>query len=147
MLCVLVPLAGVYFMLRQGGEFSTYLKYFRASNNRFGLLYPAKLAVVLLYCVLSARYQKDRESKVWIKRVLWIYIIGILLSSAGYFQTSLYRMGLYFLPFEAVYIPYVCRNGANRKIYAGIYALLILFVLFNGHKSGWSGLLNYSTWL
>lgn len=147
MSAVLFPIVVTYFLSRIRGDYS---KYLLTANNNIGFLYPAELLTIILFLLLSYKSIKlyeDLNTFIWFKRLLITYVIGILLSSAGYFQSSLYRMGLYFIIFDTIYIPYVSSKGTNKKIFRLIYSLFIAYMTVTNHLSGWSGLLEYSTWI
>jgi hypothetical protein len=144
---ILLPIGTTFYLTRISG---TYTKYFLVSNNSFGFLYVGELCVVILFLFLGFRSIKVRENKetvIWCKRAIVSYVVGMLLSSAGYFQTSLYRMGLYFIVFDMAYIPFVSSKGVHKRVFKVLYTLFILFMFVNGYRSGWSGLLEYSSWL
>ena len=125
-----------------------YLSYF-GTSFRIGLLYPAELMIVCLYLFLNERRIENfkyREEIIYLRFITLSYALGIVLCAAGYYQDTLYRLGLYFFMFEIVFIPRACTKGVNRGLFAALYILLVLFLAYNNYLADWSGLANYSTW-
>ena len=84
---------------------------------------------------------------IFIKYLTWIYLFGIVLCAFGYYQSSLYRLGLYFMIYEVVFIPYVCTHGTYRTVFLVLYGVLIAYLILQYHLAGWSGLNNYLSWI
>ena len=144
---VVLAAAAMLILTYRGGR---YLDIYSSGKLRIGLLYPAKFFLVCVY--LFANIRKFKECKydkefIFTRLISAFYLLGIVLSSAGYYEDSLYRIGLYYIIYETVFIPHVCRKGINRYLFSASYLLLVSFVAYNFYLAGWSGLANYSTWI
>ena len=127
-----------------------YLKIYASGELRIGLLFPARLLVLGVYLYANIRKIgafRYQDELVHTRQISVFYTLGIVLSSAGYYQHSLYRLGLYYILFETVFIPHVCTKGHNRRVFSIIYLALVLYMIYNNWATGWSGLANYSSWL
>ena len=142
--------------------------YIADSNNTFGLLHPMKLVLAIAFCMINAGvFQWYRNKKGYLSVnhgqyyltisrepnirnfgvVALSYMLGIALTTLGYINTSLYRVGLIFQPFEYPFVASVFRYKPNGVFFKTIYILLFLFIIYSNLSSSWSGLADYSSWL
>ena len=140
------PIIVSVFMRHYSGNFALYL----SGRVGIGLLYPVELAILMFFVLLEMprftifRFEKDVVS---LRFFVLTYLFGIIFSSLGYYRPTLYRIGLYFIIFETVFIPHVCTHGKNKYFFLLVYGGLIAFLIIQYHLAGWSGLINYSSWV
>lgn len=132
-----------------------YGKYFAMTETSLGVMLFAKVflfavsAAVLHYRPLYAA--KDvtpvtEEEAYFRKSCKWYYLVGILLTFAGYFFLYVGRVGLFFYIFEANFIGSVFktrnRNGWLPLLKGG-FALILFYYLVVGIASGAQGEIPY----
>lgn len=153
-----VPIAYYYL----GSLIDFYSGYFDEAEVDIGLMIFAKLAILALFIIFNRLYifkgidtdadlttgeDSDEVSTTvkdtTAKTVVYLYIIGLVLTFLGYIFRYMERVGFVFMIFEPVAIAYMC-----KRQYKGFFALatiaLATFVIITAYTSNGNGVFPYN---
>lgn len=146
------------------GKYGDYLS---SSNSSFGWLQPLKLVLACFFCLVNygifnwyrirKRYLSVNNGQYYLtierepntknfNTIALCYIMGVGLTCLGYINSSLYRIGLLFQPFEFPFVASAFKYKHNSYFFKLVYIVLFLFIAYNNSTS-WSGLSEYTSWL
>ncbi|MBE5942919.1 MAG: EpsG family protein [Lachnospiraceae bacterium] len=139
----------VYFILR---AVAGYGHYFNTTNEAtFGLMIIAKLALYILGLLLFYKIIPNKEGckdsielDIYdIRCVKLYYLLGLLLTSTGYFFLYMERIGLPFYLFECVYWGMLVKITDGKEIFSIVLILLLLYLFTTDLISNGQGVLPY----
>lgn len=138
MLCS--PIA-IYYIIKTAMK---YQGYFSTAASSIGLMVLAKLILFLLV-YLTARHFMTRNDNMELENhekymelmIREYYLIGLCLTTIGYFFTYMDRIGLYFGLFEIIYVGIIMKSKrVNVLIKTGLFALYGYMLITSMFGSG-----------
>lgn len=149
LLMALLPIA----IIAIGKLLGHYSGYFKQSNSTGGLMNYIRITMIFMGAVLSPKaltnqfddlilscQQSGCKYKTNIKIIVFSSLIGVLLYFAGYYRTTMTRIGYYYGIFEIPFIARVVKFGRGRQIMALGYFLVFSFYFYLQVQGGWSEL-------
>ena len=108
-----------------------YGHYFEDKEEKLGILTLAKIFFIITSAFLSGIWRKkilSGNDKFIIKISFWMYLLGVLIESLGYFFPYMRRIGLPFSIFAVLYWGILFRNTKNMTLNFVYFIALFLFV-------------------
>ena len=105
--------------------------YFEDKEEKLGILTLAKIFFIITSAFLSGIWRKkilSGNDKFIIKISFWMYLLGVLIESLGYFFPYMSRIGLPFSIFAVLYWGILFRNTKNMTLNFVYFIALFLFV-------------------
>lgn len=139
----------VYFILRTVSDYS---HYFSTTNEAsVGGMILAKLALYILGLLLFYKSKPGKaecdgiieSEKYTIRCVKLYYLLGLLLTSFGYFFLYMERIGLPFYLFECVYFGMLVKITKGKQIFRIVLTLLYMYLFITDLISNGQGVLPY----
>ena len=139
----------IYFILK---AVAGYEHYFNTANEAsIGFMIIAKLALYILGLLLFYKvrpikegYDDSIERDIYsIRCAKLYYLLGLLLTSLGYFFLYMERIGLPFYLFECVYFGMLVKITKGKQIFRIALSLLLLYLFITDLISNGQGVLPY----
>ena len=131
----------------------SYSRYYRFELSRIGLLSLYKILILLGIIILAKRNiiitfgsRKTYNELIEIdKRVVLLYIVGILFDSLSYFSSYTSRLGLFFLSFELLFWGRLLKAKTNTTLYKFALLVMLIYLYANNIIGDGYGIFPYST--
>lgn len=139
----------IYFILRAIAGYEHYFN--TTSEASFGFMIIAKLTLYFIGLLLFYKIKPDKEEcnggikhDIYSIRCVKIYyLLGLLLTSLGYFFLYMDRIGLPFYLYECVYFGMLVKITKGKQIFCIVLALLLLYLFITNMTSNGQGVLPY----
>lgn len=120
-----------------------YAGYFETSSVDIGLIIFAKLAVVVAFITFNRHYIFSNEDEDDTPKIVTIlYIVGLVLTFAGYIFSYMERLGFIFMMFEPICLAIMCKRNYG-DLFRIVVLGLVAFVAVMSYTSNGNGVFPY----
>lgn len=91
-----------------------------------------KIAIILFVSTFVKETDYRFNDKVFCKKVILIYLIGVLISFIGYFYKNIFRISWYFIIYEIIFFSMVSKTKRFGILLKYIIILILIYLFYRG---------------